>query len=84
MIIITVQQRKLPSRYDIVQPLWSTRARVTIPLNLPVENVRTVALPEVEVTYCNDLSNEHGIQSFKLPINDVINKPVCKNAYRTH
>jgi hypothetical protein len=52
MIIITVQQRKLPSRYDIVQPLWSTRARVTIPLNnLPVENVRTVAWPEVEVTY---------------------------------
>jgi hypothetical protein len=37
--------------------VWSTRARVTFPLNnLTVENVRTVALSEVEVTYCNDLS----------------------------
>jgi hypothetical protein len=61
MIIISVQQRKLPSRYDIVQPLWSTRARVIIPLNLPVVNVRTVAWPEVEVTYCNDLSMAYTI-----------------------
>jgi hypothetical protein len=62
MITITVQQRKLPSRYDIVQPLWSTRARVIIPFNLPVENVRTVAAwPEVEVTYCSDLSMAYTI-----------------------